>query len=101
MTEYRSAFYPDHALESFDVQRACGATGGRGGYYGRAVWRSPQGATAATYCRGLHFAPDPALACVKRWHEVRPGKGDDVTTSAPHDSSWAGSRELVGSIASN
>lgn len=72
MPEYRSAFYPDHELESFDVQRSPGATGDWGGYYGRAIWRSPQGATALTYCGGCtHFSPDSALACIKRWHEVR------------------------------
>ena len=71
MTEYRSAFRPDHTLESFDVQRDPSATGEWGGYYGRAIWRSPEGATAFTYGPGLHFTPDSALACIKRWHEVR------------------------------
>ncbi len=74
MTEYRSAFYPDHALESFDVQRTSNDSGG---YYGRAVWRGPQGATAATYCGCLHFDPDSALSCIKRWHEIRlPDSGE-------------------------
>jgi len=71
MPEYRSASRPDNALESFDVQREPSATGEWGGYYGRAVWRGPQGETVATYCHCLHFAPDSALACIKRWHEVR------------------------------
>lgn len=92
MTEYRSAFYPDRALESFDVQRTAGVAGDWGGYYGRAAWRGPQGATAATYCGCLHFDPDSALSCIKRWHEVRmPGSGEiavpDVIegTVAPED----------------
>jgi hypothetical protein len=92
MTEYRSAFYPDHALESFDVQRTAGAAGDWGGYYVRAIWRGPQG---ATYCGCLHFDhfdPDSALSCITRWHEVRmPGSGapavPDVIegTVAPED----------------
>ena len=71
MTEYRSAFYPDHVLEAFDVYRAAAATGQFGGYGGRATWRHPNGATARTYCTHLHFTEEPALACIKRWHEVR------------------------------
>lgn len=77
MTEYRLAFYPDHALESFDVQRACGATSGWGGYYGRAVWHSPQGATAATYCRCLHFAPEKVMTSPPARRMTLPGQAPE------------------------
>jgi hypothetical protein len=66
--EYRSAFYPGHALEAFGGWREPGHEGQHGGYSGQATWRGKDGCP--------HFTEDGALACIKRWHEVRPARAN-------------------------